>query len=379
MNDNFLVKRANAQDVQRVAVVFSSLNANGFSYYNLFEAQEEKVHRIYIKDPHDQWYDRGISKEINNWAAVSSLIKEALSELGAPEVLTFGSSMGAYAAIRFACEIDAAACIAMSPQTLLDRRLPHTPKEAISEEGRDLGPLLGSWKPKNTTVFFGAADFVDIYNVLRVNWQGASLFPIANQDHLVGQYLASQRILLNLVQDFTNQGYFSVHSHLAKRKIDLDKNCFDPIQFGLISRVVEGYYLEAPWDLIPTLNALSALNLWADGLHIQARLLVEVGEFSDAIRFAGRARKYAPKSVTISDAYADILAQAGHIEESIIGFQRSLKLRAKHYGALCRLGELFCMVNRTEEAIEMLKIAVETRPRLNRAQKIAKKYALDLA
>ncbi len=378
IDETLMVKRAGRADTVRVAVVFSSLNANGFSFYNLFEQFGEKLHRIYIRDPHDQWYDRGISDTLTSWADVSQAIQKEIDALGATEVLTFGASMGAYACIRFAREVDAAACIALSPQTLLDRRLPHTPREPVQDANRDLGQMLGSWRPQCTAVFFGAADFVDVYNVLRVGWQGAHLYPVADQDHLVSQFLLSKKVMYALIKDFVEEGLFSGAKRLHSKGISLDRNCFDTVQYQLIARVVEGYYLDAPWDVLACLRALKALNTWADGYHIEARILARMGAFEQAGKAAQRAVRLAPKSVTISDAYADIMAKSGDTEAAIEGYRRSLRLRSKHYGALCRLGELLHRMGETAEAEALLHQAVQIRPRLKRAFSIAERLGIEL-
>lgn len=378
MDETLLAKAANAPNVTRAAVVFSSVNANGFSFFNLFEQYADGLHRIYVRDPYDQWYDQGISDRLTSWPAVSKAIQAKIKKLGATEVLTFGASMGAYAGIRFAREIDACACIAMSPQTILDSRLPHTPRNPVSEVNRDLGQALGSWRPRCTTIFFGAADFVDIYNVLRVSWQGAALCPIAEQDHLVAQFLLSQKVFHGLIEEFVETGRFSTDAQLNANGIMLDLNCFDEVQRLLINRIVEGYYLEAPWDIRASLQALKALHTWADGYHIEAQLLSRSKDFENAARAAHRARKLAPKSVTLSDAYADIMARAGRTEDAIAGYRRSLKLRAKHYGALCRLSELLHNNGEVEEAQTLLNQAIEIRPRLQRAFTIAKRLGLEL-
>ena len=378
MDETLLAKAADTADVERVAVVFSSVNANGFSFYNLFEQFSEKLHRIYVRDPHDQWYDRGISEKLTTWPMVSDAIKAEIHKLGTTEVLTFGASMGAYAGIRFAREVDACACIAMSPQTILDGRLPHTPREPVVHANHDLGRLLGSWQPRCTSIFFGAADFVDIYNVLRVSWQGAALYPVAEQDHLVAQFLLSEQVFHGLIAEFAETGRFSAEAQLNARGIALDLNCFDEVQRLLINRIVEGYYLEAPWDVLASLRALKTLHTWADGYNIEAQVLVRTKDFENAARAARKARRLAPKSVTLSDAYADVMARAGHTEEAIEGYRRSLKLRSKHYGALCRLSELLHNSGNAEEAESLLRQAVAVRPRLPRAFTIAERLGIEL-
>jgi tetratricopeptide (TPR) repeat protein len=378
MDETLLAKTADSPDITRVAVVFSSVNANGFSFYNLFEQFSEKLHRIYVRDPHDQWYDQGVSEELTSWPEVADAIRAEIEKLGATEVLTFGASMGAYAGIRFAREVDACACIAMSPQTILDGRLPHTPRDPVDQANHDLGRLLGSWQPRCTSIFFGAADFVDIYNVLRVSWQGAALYPVAEQDHLVAQFLLSKQVFHGLIGEFVETGRFSGEAQLCDKGIALDLNCFDEVQRLLINRIVEGYYLEAPWDVMTCQRALKVLQPWADGYNIEAQMLVREKDFEAAARAVSKARRLAPKSVTLSDAYADVMARAGRIDEAIDGYRRSLKLRSKHYGALCRLSELLHNNGDAEEAETLLRQAIEVRPRLPRAFTIAERLGIEL-
>lgn len=379
MHETFSVRRARNPEATRAAIVFSSVNANGFSFFNLFEQFEDDLHRIYIRDPHDQWYDQGVSDEITSWGELVAQIRKALSELNVKQVLTFGSSMGGYASLRLAAQIDPYICIAISPQTLLDRRLPHTPKQPVSSESWDLSPYVNAWQPKNAAIFFGAADFVDIFNVFRINWQGADLLPIAGQDHLVAQFLARKRIFLAMITDFVTKGTYTPVLRTQGRGAKFDKTCFDDVQRQLITRVVEGFYLRANWDVLAHLRALKALHKWADGLHLEAKILSKRGEFEDAIKAADKALSLAKKSVTISDGYAHILRKAGQIDAAIAGYERSLQLRAKHYQALCSLGELYHEKGDIDTATTMLREAASVRPRLKRAQDIATSLNIELS
>ncbi len=379
MNETFITRRATGENVTRAAVVFSSVNANGFSFFKLFEQFSENLHRIYIRDPFDQWYDQGVSEEIPSWDALLRAIDSVLEELDVKQVMTFGSSMGGYASLRVASHINPHICIAISPQTILDNRLPHTPKTPVAEANRDLALYLNGWQPKNAAIFFGAADFVDIYNVFRINWQGADLFPIKGQDHLVAQYLLSKRVLLAIVNDFVLKGTYTPNLRIHGRGISLDRACFDDVQLLMITRIVEGFYRGGDWNVLKYTRALKALNKWADGLHLEAKQLAQMGRLDNARLAAERAFKLAPSSVTISDSWAAICRQAGDTEAAIIGYRRSLGLRSKHYHALCCLGELLFDVGKTKEAIEMLRQAAEVRPRREKAQAIAERLGLKLA
>ena len=378
MYETFSIRKATGENVSRVAVIFSSVNANGFSFFNLFEQFEANLHRIYIRDPYDQWYDQGVSEEITTWPALVAEIQRGIETLGAKDVMTFGASMGGYASLKLASQIKAHTCIAISPQTLLDHRLPHTPKQPVAPENRDLSYSLDPWQPNNAAIFFGAADFVDIFNVFRIDWKGVDIFPIKGKDHLVAQYLLQRRVMRAMINDFVNKGAYTPNLRLQDRSVPLDRSCFDVVQRLLINRVVEGFYLKAGWDVLAHLRALKALHKWADGLHMEAKILARKGETEDALKSAAKALSLAPSSVTISDTYAGIYRSAGRLEEAIAGYRRSLELRAKHYQALCYLGELLHKTGNHTEAADMLRQAVEVRPRQVKAQTIAETLNIDL-
>jgi tetratricopeptide (TPR) repeat protein len=378
MEETFSVRAATGESTKRAAVIFSSVNANGFSFFNLFEQFSENLHRIYVRDPYDCWYDKGVSEDIDSWDRLSEEIQSSLKELGATQVMVFGSSMGGYASLRLSSEINPHTCIAISPQTLLDRRLPHTPQSSVSRQSRDISLYMNSWRPKNAAVFFGAADFVDIFNVFRINWLGVDLFPIAGQDHLVAQYLLGKRAMLAIVEDFVLKGAYTPNLRLQRQGIRFDRACFDDAQRILINRIVEGYYLEAGWDVLRCIKALKALHKWADAFHLEAKILAKMRRFDEAIISGGKALALAPNSVTISDGLAEILRKAERTEEAIAGYRNSLKLRAKHYQALCSLAELEHRQGNVEEASRLLQQAVEVRPRQKKAQNIAEKLGISV-
>ncbi|MGR3607280.1 MAG: tetratricopeptide repeat protein [Sulfitobacter sp.] len=378
MYETFSIRKATGENVSRVAVVFSSVNANGFSFYNLFEQFEENLHRIYIRDPYDQWYDQGVSEEITTWPALVAEIQRGIKNLGVKDVMIFGASMGGYASLKLASQIKAHTCIAISPQTLLDLRLPHTPKKPVAPENSDLRHSLNPWQPNNAAVFLGAADFVDIFNVFRIDWNGADIFPIEGKDHLVAQFLLQRRVMRAMINDFASKGAYTPNLRLKDRKVALDRACFDTVQGIMINRVVEGFYLGAGWDVLAHLRALSALKMWADGLHLEAKILARKGKTEEALKAADKALSLAPSSVTVSDTYAGIYRSAGRLEEAISGYRRSLELRSKHYQALCCLGELLQETGNEKEAAEMLRQAVEVRPRQVKAQAIAETLNIDL-
>lgn len=72
------------------------------------------VHAIHVISRDNDWY------QYPEMMTACAAIREAVA--GASHVLTYGSSMGAYAAIRFADRVGATGVLALSPQYSIDRR-----------------------------------------------------------------------------------------------------------------------------------------------------------------------------------------------------------------------------------------------------------------
>lgn len=365
-NDNVGVFPA-LEPADAAAVIFSSVNSNGFSYFKQFEKYPGRLHRIYVRDPFDQWFTRGISAELPDWESLARHVAGRVEALGAKRILTFGSSMGGYASLKYAAAHPVDLCVSISPQTLIDIRLPHTPKNPVPPEHEDLAPLVTPDLQQRSLVFWGAADFVDIYNILRISWSTSRLYPVAGQDHLVAQHLLKKGLVDRLAVDFS-AGAPIGDSFVAGLKVELDRRCMAPENARLICEAVEVLYRGAGGDLLDLLKPLLDGGDWPDADHIAAQVLARRHRFDEAIRFCRRATESAPSSVTIADTYADILRRAGRTEESLQAYLRCLAIRPKHYSALCALGELSMENGDLAAAKKYLDAAVEIRPRLTRAK-----------
>ncbi|MFD1703705.1 tetratricopeptide repeat protein [Methylopila henanensis] len=348
------------------AIVFSAVNARSFSYYKMFMARP--LNRVFLRDPDNLWYQRGVSAELSGVEPLAAYLAEVLRVLKPSTTIAFGSSMGGYASLLFGQKLDVDAVVSICPQTLLDPRLPHTPAAAPNGPYDDLSGLPAPAPRRKTYVFFGSADMVDIYNVYRMPQDGLTLLPIAGQDHMVMHHLMKN-------------GEFErcVDAILAGRdyacSTPLDRRCDDPLLRGLVGRLVEGVYREDPaYD--PERYARATLALqpdWPAANYMLARVWADQGKLEEAAKQAAKATKRAPGSIAFADFQAHLFLRREMYDEALAAYERCLEVRPKHYAALCALASLHARAGRTEIALRLLDDAVEIRPRQTRAQKLRDK------
>ena len=346
-------------------VFFSSVNSNGFSFFR--QTAGLRAHRIYVRDPYDAWYQKGIAETVPSVEAVADLLRGVVSDLRPARTATFGTSMGGYASVLFGNLIGVDTVIASSPQTLIDARLPHTPAQDFSASPTfDLADLIADNAPlRRHWISFGCADFVDIYNSIRVPWPTARLYPVANEDHLVAVGLARTGAFQRLF-DAALAG-----EEAPDLAVTLDARLADETLAVLVRRFVETAYLAAPGDRLAILAALLERDeTWPATHHALAWCLNRDRRPEEAAVHAMRAAELAPQSVTIASDLAAILQRLGRTDEAIAAYGRCLKLRPRHYAALVSLAQLHHERGEAETALRYIDMAVDVRPRLARGHAV---------
>lgn len=114
-SDNVLVRSVPAEDVSRWVVTFDNYGiGQGFDRLGFGEAFLRKVgvSAIHVMGCREDWY------QYPEMAEAMAVVRGATA--GAHRVMTYGSSMGGYAAIRFADAVGADAVLALSPQYSID-------------------------------------------------------------------------------------------------------------------------------------------------------------------------------------------------------------------------------------------------------------------
>ncbi|KAL1519272.1 hypothetical protein AB1Y20_022801 [Prymnesium parvum] len=75
---------------------------------------------LFARDPTRAWYCRGLGADAPSFDGALALLRAAVREVRPARLLTIGSSMGAYAAVRFGLALCADVALAFSPQVLID-------------------------------------------------------------------------------------------------------------------------------------------------------------------------------------------------------------------------------------------------------------------
>jgi hypothetical protein len=144
-----------------------------FEFLRLTEALA--VHRIFVRDLNQCWYQRGLSGVGADVRQVAAGLDAILNELGSSRRVFVGTSSGAFAAILFGVLDRADAVIAFSPQASLtlkvrlryrDRRWSKQVKKArrnsVDPQHIDLVRLLGTHADHaKITVHYGRDDRLD--------------------------------------------------------------------------------------------------------------------------------------------------------------------------------------------------------------------------
>ncbi|MBU1345480.1 MAG: alpha/beta hydrolase [Alphaproteobacteria bacterium] len=114
-SDSLVVRQVAANDRDRWVVTFDNYGiGHGFDRPGFGQAwlQSQNMSAIHVMGRAEDWY------QYENIAEALEAVRTAVA--GTSRVITYGSSMGGYAAIRFADAVGAHAALALSPQYTLD-------------------------------------------------------------------------------------------------------------------------------------------------------------------------------------------------------------------------------------------------------------------
>jgi len=186
-----------------VIVVFSSFAAKdygpqAFSYLKHFAIVHSSCDLLFIKDPKNQWYNRGVS---GLGASVDECAKALQSITGNYDrSIFFGSSMGAYASLLYAARSYPTHAIALAPQTFLAPPFPRYNRRIHKGEYIDLS--LDVWSCQTRRVIItGEEELFDIFQVLRLQKaETLSWHSIPGSHHNVVKYLDDRGMLFEIVR-----------------------------------------------------------------------------------------------------------------------------------------------------------------------------------
>jgi pimeloyl-ACP methyl ester carboxylesterase len=174
--------------------------------------------KIFIRDPHQAWYHRGVPGLGRDIDGVAKSLAGMIANHDPHRVVLVGNSAGGYAALLFSRlvpNVDAA--VAFSPQTFIDRRhrLVHRDRrwsrqlnaarqsEGVDSTYVDLRRIMrqGAARNVSTHVFVGREDRLDVAHARRLSdISGVQVHEISDGGHAAVRTLRDQGTLTAVLQ-----------------------------------------------------------------------------------------------------------------------------------------------------------------------------------
>jgi pimeloyl-ACP methyl ester carboxylesterase len=163
--------------------------------------------KLFVSDPHASWYNAGLPGVGGTPEEIAAGIKRELDRLGATRIVTFGSSMGGYAAILFGCLLGAERAVALGPQTLLDQGLRHAPPADLDLQVSDLTPIVRGARETEIDLVAGWDDHVDIFHVQRLaSLPSVRVLALRHRRHAFAKDLFREGELVPLISELLDGG-----------------------------------------------------------------------------------------------------------------------------------------------------------------------------
>lgn len=355
MNDvfrshNVVVRSVPANDRTRWVVTFDNYSiGHGFDRPGFGEdfLRQNGVSAIHIMGRREDWYQY---PEMDTALAAA---KSALS--GAGTVVTYGSSMGAYAAIRFADRVGAHAALAISPQYSIDNA--KVPTETRWPQDSRRINFLPSLDGKISCsiiplVIYDPTGLDEIHARLIARDTPIKTLPIRYSGHPSTTFLAETGLLSKTLFDLLTR---SLDVDALRREIRIKRHESTVYLSQLAHASRKGRadrslrIARHAVDLDPT-SPLALTNL--------AKLLSAQNKHDEALELHSKAAVLTNNYFTYMIGYADALAAAGRYTEALSYARRVTKVTEA--GVLANIRGWHGLIARAAGEIEEAEAAFKT-------------------
>lgn len=307
-SDNLLVRRIPAADRSRWVVTFDNYGAGrGFDRPAFGEAHLKAagLSAVHVMGAREDWY------QYPDIGEAMAAVRAATAD--AARVMTYGSSMGGYAALRLADAAGATSALALSPQYSADpARVPF--EQRWLQDGRRI-----AWRPEIDGRLQCRAQAVVAYDPLGDDGRHADLIaaeidivrlPLPRCGHPVSTVLAEMGLLARMVVEVLDGTFDAERTAAAFRA----------------GRRKSAAYLTALADAQPDSRSLTALTLAERARDIldsplarisQARRLSRLGRHDEALAVHEAVARDTPGVTPFMVPHADALAEAGRMAEAL--------------------------------------------------------------
>ena len=315
-SDDVVVRRVPAGPTDRWVVTFDHYAiGSGFDRPGFGEAylRSEGISAIHVMGRSEDWY------QYPDMAAALATVQAATA--GAERVMTYGSSMGGYAALRFADAVGATDALALSPQYSIDPRV--APQELRwTQDAKRI-----RWRPELGGPIACAAQAVVIFDPTGPDrWHGERIeqdlarraIRLPYTAHPVTTYLADVSLLGPLVKGVLAGDFDAREFQREARR----------------RRARNGIYLGELAAALPQRKASTALALARRAVEVSpgnyhaevslARLLSRGGRHDEALTILDGVVQASDRGLTYVVDYGNALVLAGRIAEARVVVDEAL-------------------------------------------------------
>lgn len=372
-SDNIVARAVARDDVSRWVITFDNYGiGHGFERegYSQGFLHDKGLSAIHVMGRREDWY------QYPDMMDAIAAVRDHLA--GAERVITYGSSMGGYAALRFADPLGANAALALSPQYSIN------PDKAPFETRWLQDARRIEWRPEHEPALPKNARAVVAYDPTTVDRQHIDLIaaeaeieriPVRYSGHPSGRVVADAHLLAPLLIDILNGVEQLSHYRHAVRASRSQSSSY------LVNLARAQPAHRAHLALALAQRAASIEPVQVDTLHCLADNLVVAGRHEEAVACYQRAVDTACGAITGWIPFADGLARMGRHDEAMSIVRdvtsRPEAMQMAHLHAWH--GLIAQQTGLTREALQAVKRALELHPGETIYQELAAAYEADLA
>ena len=194
------------QDGRRLVLFFGAKDL-AIEHFNFFQLGRELPDTlIFLNNGANDWYQYGIPGFGDDFDSSVATLKQWQEAVGATEICTVGTSMGAYGAIQYGAALGARV-LSFATDTVLNALHTQSAQHFIGTQPPscpDLRALLPDYA-ENITLLVGERDPVDLYSAWQLQQEGPiNVISLIGADHIVPTFLSRRARLGPLLRAFVN-------------------------------------------------------------------------------------------------------------------------------------------------------------------------------
>ncbi|MEQ1952979.1 hypothetical protein [Mesorhizobium sp. CN2-181] len=307
----------------KLIVFFSAAGTRAGAFDFWKNGNKLDCHRLFINNgPRDEYYQAGVPGLGSSIEETAATIRKWAEFLGASEIYTCGSSMGAYGATLYGTLLGARV-LAYAPSTIL--RLPHSrSKKLMHPATKVIHPDLSNHiarSPAPTFFFYGEMEPGDIYCASKIpDVPHVKITTLRHVEHAVAVYLLEIGIMLTHLNEFISNKPFS---KLSASGCLLQHKEFPELFLRSFYEVKE-----ENWNSAATIgrNALSVFHQSDYCQYLVGWSLVKAGKAGEALPHLSAAVALKPKHMLFRHALASCFGTLGLLTEAVDLHRQSIEI-----------------------------------------------------